>query len=453
VSPARRPRHNSPGRLVAALLLISGAGVLLAAAGPAAAATRGQGPTATDAGFVDVVEVSGLLDPVLVDFIEGSIEQAQRDGAIALVLQLNSSGAVVSDDQLTDLARSIADSDVPIAVWVGTSGARATGAAAELVGVAPVSGMAPGTRIGDLGRQRLPEDEFGVLFGDNHDRLVDGTVGSEEALDLGVVTSFDTAAPTDARGAEVIPGAPTVGDFIVNLEGVQTREVTQGGQVRREPLTVVRFGRLGLVGQFAHTMASPNVAYILLVVGLGLLVFELFTAGVGIAGALGAGCLVGSCYGLWILPARWWAVAVIALAFFGFAVDVQTGVPRVWTAIGMVCLVVGSIFLYDGLSLSWVTLVAAWAGALLTFLAGMPAMVRTRFATPTIGRDWMIGEMGEAVADVDPNGTVRVREALWRASTNRATPIRAGEPVRVVAIEGLTLEVEPPEGGARDYRR
>jgi membrane-bound serine protease (ClpP class) len=118
----------------------------------------------------------------------------------------------------------------------------------------------------------------------------------------------------------------------------------------------------------------------------------------------------------------------------------------------MALFVLGSFLLFSGVDLSWITLLAAVIGIGLTFTTGMPAMVRTRFSTPTIGRDWMIGEMGEAVADVAPQGTVRIREALWRAETNRATPIRQGEPVRVVAIEGLVLEVEPEEGGARDYR-
>ena len=92
------------------------------------------------------------------------------------------------------------------------------------------------------------------------------------------------------------------------------------------------------------------------------------------------------------------------------------------------------------------------AGTALTFVVGMPSMVRTRFATPTIGREWMIGEMGRAVTAIDPNGVVQMREALWRAYTNRATPIDELDKVRVVGIEGLVLEVEPEEGGARDYR-
>jgi membrane-bound serine protease (ClpP class) len=82
----------------------------------------------------------------------------------------------------------------------------------------------------------------------------------------------------------------------------------------------------------------------------------------------------------------------------------------------------------------------------------MTAMVRSRFSTPTVGREGMIGEEGTAEVAVSPDGVVMIRGARWRARTNRATPIAAGEPVRVVAVEGLVLEVEPPEGGAEDYR-
>ena len=108
--------------------------------------------------------------------------------------------------------------------------------------------------------------------------------------------------------------------------------------------------------------------------------------------------------------------------------------------------------LYDGLSLSWITLLVAIVGMTLAMVAGMPAMVRTRFSTPTIGREWMIGEVGTAVGEVAPDGIVTVRDAPWRARTNRATPIAAGQAVRVASIDGLLLEVEPTDGGAKDYR-
>jgi membrane-bound serine protease (ClpP class) len=88
----------------------------------------------------------------------------------------------------------------------------------------------------------------------------------------------------------------------------------------------------------------------------------------------------------------------------------------------------------------------------LAMVSGMPAMVRTRFSTPTIGREWMIGEVGVAVGAVSPDGIVTVRDAPWRARTNRATPIEAGQSVRVTSIDGLLLEVEPIDGAAKDYR-
>ena len=126
--------------------------------------------------------------------------------------------------------------------------------------------------------------------------------------------------------------------------------------------------------------------------------------------------------------------------------------PRVWTGIATVSFVLGSLLLYDGVALSWITLVAGVIGITIAMIAGMPAMVRTRFSTPTIGREWMIGEEGEARTPIAPDGTVVVRGAPWKARTNRSTPIEIGQPVRVAAIEGLVLDVEPLVGAARDYR-
>jgi membrane-bound serine protease (ClpP class) len=410
---------------------------LLVFTGRATGAQEPDGDTGEAAGFVDVIKVDGLLDPVMVDFIERSVGQAEDEGARWLVLQTDSGGAVVSDGRLAQLLDRLRDARVDVAVWVGPSGSVLRGRAASLAFVADELGMAPGTRIGRSGAVD------GMIVGEapGADRLppafVERTFSDSEAGDIGVTTR----------------AAPTIGDLIVNLPGVETREIVQeDGQTRREPVTQVRFGQLPLVDQLMHTVASPAVAYLLLAVGLGLIIFELFTAGVGVAGGVGAGSLVLSCYGLAILPVRWWGLALLVLSFLAFAVDVQTGVPRFWTGVGLVTFVAGSLALYDGVSLSWVTLLVAIVGVLLAFLAGMPSMVRTRFSTPTIGREWMIGEMGRAVTPLHPDGVVQIREAMWRAYTNRATPIDELDQVRVVGIEGLVLEVEPEEGAARDYR-
>jgi membrane-bound serine protease (ClpP class) len=384
-----------------------------------------------EAGFVDVVKVDGFLDPVMVDFLEKTVDEAEDRGAMWLVLQTDSSDVVVSDSDYAALLDRLTSSSVPVAVWVGPSGSNLTGNSAWLASTAEQLAMAPGTSVGGADALSVPFEQ------QRPDLPLGDTLNDREAKELGVIT---------------IDG-PTIGDFIVNLPGVETREVQQeDGQTRREPITQVRFGQLPLFEQLMHTVASPAVAYLMFAVGLGLLIFELFTAGVGVAGVIGAGSLVLSCYGLAILPTNWWGIALLVAAFLAFAVDVQTGVPRFWTGAGVVFFVLGSLTLYDGVSLSWITLVVAIIGVLLAFLAGMPSMVRTRFSTPTIGREWMIGEMGRAVTAVDPDGVVQIREAKWRAYTNRATPIEELDKVRVVGIEGLVLEVEPEEGAAKDYR-
>jgi membrane-bound serine protease (ClpP class) len=382
---------------------------------------------------VRIIEAHGLLDPVLVDFIERRVEAAEREGAEVLIIQLNSPGAVVGDDRIDALLAAVRDARVPVGVWVGPSGAEARGAAARLVLEAPVSGIAPGSRIGEVDRPDSgPNGEFGAR-----------TVGAEQALEVGLV-DID---------------APVIGEFVVALDGreiarrtLDTAAVVGEGDDRRLQPHGVSFAQLPLQDQLMHTVASPAVAYLLLAIGLTLLVFEFYTAGVGVAGLVGAGSLVLASYGLVVLPTRWWALALVALGVFGFTVDVQTGASRFWTAVGTVALAVGSLFLFEGLSIPWLALLAGVVGVVVMMIGGMPAMVRSRFSTPTIGREAMIGELGEAAADVRPDGVVKVRDALWRATTNRATPIAAGDRVRVVGIDGLVLEVEPEEGGARDYR-
>ena len=383
-------------------------------------------------GFVAVVKVSGLLDPVMVDFIRTSIDEANAEGALALIMQTDSSGVVVDDATYGALLNAMLTSTIPIDVWVGPSGSHLTGTAAQLVGAADQVGVAPGSRLGDAGAPIVEGLDMKRLT-----PITDKTVNAQEAADLGITTV----------------DAPTIGDFLVNLPGIATREVTaENGETRREPLTQVRFGQLSLVSNLMHTVASPAVAYLLITVGLALIIFELFTAGVGVAGVVGAGAFVLSGYGMWVLPTNWWAFVLLAISMFAFAIDVQTGVPRVWTGIGIVLFVVFSFTVFDGMSLSWITLLVAILGIALTFLAGMPSMVRTRFSTPTIGREWMIGELGRAVTGIDPDGVVQIRDALWRASTNRSTPIGELDRVRVVSIDGLVLEVEPETGGAKDYR-
>ncbi len=399
---------------------------------------------------VDVLQVSGLFDDILVAEIGAAIDRADEQGSQALVLQVDSRGAVVSDEAMAALMDRIAAAPVPIGLWVGPTGARLYGTPAQLLAVADVTGMAPGARVGNVGRS-VSDYELGPGLNE----LRTSTAGLSDARSLGVFKQriSDEGIATIVNMLDALDGYAEDG---VELD-TTTETVTDSGVVQRETIATARFAKLGLIDQLFHTVASPPVAYLLLLIGLALLVFEFFTAGVGIAGVVGAASTILACYGLASLPARGWAVALIVVAMAAFAVDVQVGIPRFWTGVGIMLTIVGSLWLYEpvtGTSLrpSWISLIAGIGGVMLTFIVGMPSMTRTRFATPTVGREWMIGAEGAAIDAIDPEGTVQVGNGQWRARTNRATPIAAGEPLRVAAIDGVTLEVEPLEGAAKDYR-
>lgn len=402
---------------------------------------------------VDVVEVSGLVDSIVADNITSSLQRSQNNGAQAVILQMNTRGAVIGRDDMTDLLSAIADSKIPVAIWVGPSGARAYGLPAQMLAVADVTAMAPGTRVGRTGTL-LKVNDSTVSFGKADDLLYKESLGFLEARKEGVL-KFST----DDRGV------PVLRNMLYALDGLNVRGATlntvvdvigANNQVTREA-TTVRFFKLGLVPRLLHTVASPPSAYLMLTIGLALLIFEFFTAGIGIAAVVGAVCLLLGCMGIGALPMNGVGVALLLLAMVAFAIDVQVGVPRLWTGVGLVMYTIASFTMFrsvDGLTLrpSWLTLSVGIIGIALTFIVGMPSMVRTRFATPTIGRDNLVGTTGFAVGDINPVGVVMVDGAKWQARTNRATPLTNNQEVRVASIDGITLQVEPLEGAAKDYR-
>jgi membrane-bound serine protease (ClpP class) len=401
----------------------------LALTGQTASAVAAS-PTQARTPHIDIVQINGLVDRIEADFVRRSVEKAASGGAEVLVIQLSSTAGVISVAQTESLAAAIAHAPVPVAIWVGPNGSRAYGPAFVIWRAAPLRGMAPGTRVGNA--------PTGL-----DDHLVGHTLNSKEALEQQVANI----------------SAPTLGDFVVSLDLQQvgttvlhTAKVVNGphGERRRVPTVETRFHKITLVEQLLHTAASPSVAYLMLVIGLLLVALEFFTAGIGIAAFCGTGALVLASYGLGALPIRPWALLLIGIGIFGFCVDLQAGVPRAWTGIGSIALIVGTLRLYQHVHLSPLAVAAGVLGTALFMLAGMPAMVRARFSTPTIGRESIVGELGVALGAIQPEGTVEVRGAPWRARTNRATPIPAGTGIRVVAIDGLLLEVEPETGGARE---
>lgn len=437
-------------RRAAVTLVVLGLLVGIFGGDSAVAASSGRG--------IDVIQIDGLIDPPNAALIKDAIGNANRDRRQLLVIKFNSGGAV--DVGAASLVRAVRDSRVPIVAWVGPSGSKARGLAALLATQVSVAAVSNGSSIGPLRPLLLDHPDR-----DDVKRFAIGSrvpasrrsLGADDAVRLGV-TDRVCASP---------PGCATLGDFVVALDGktvitaagrvkLDTAKVVgTGADRRRRPDLQIHFRKLDLVGQAVHTLTNPSIAYLLLVVGLALMVFEFFTISIGLAGATGAVGLIGAFVGFSHLPVNVWALVLIFLAMLGYAIDVQAGRAYSWTVIATVLLIVGSIFLYGGssaLDVYWWLIVLLVASTVAFFVTAMPVAVRSRFSTPTIGRESLVGERGEAAVDISPEGVVLLRGARWRARTNRATPISAGEPIRVVEVDGLVLEVEPETGAARDYR-
>lgn len=444
-----------PLALVGAVVL---AGLLAAPPAPAQGGQGAQsGQGAQEERSILVVEVDGPLDPVTVDLVEEALEEAERERAALLVIAVDSPGAL--DVDLRDLASGLLESEVPVAGWIQGGGAAERAAATLLLSSDVVAASTDGS-VGLAGESLDGRTAFPTPVPPAIERLLesprwtavaDERLGAERAREAGAV---EVVAPTlrdliaELDGREVGVGGETVA---LDLGDVVERD----GEARKEVLPI-RFRELSLGGQLQHALTSPFAAYLLLVTGLGLVVFEFFAIGVGLAGVAGSLLVVAAFVGLEHLPVDAWSLALVASSFLALSVDVQAGAPRFWAAVGGVLLLVGSLRLYGGAAELdpplWQVLLVV-AGVLLFVLPGLAAVIRSRFSTPTIGRESMIGEQGTARATFDPDGIVEVRGALWKARSTRAASLRPGDPVEVTAVRGLALEVLPADGSAGDDAR
>lgn len=414
---------------------------------------------------IDVIQVEGLIDPPNVTLVRDAIEGANRDGSTMLLVQINSDGAVGTG--VKGLVRAIENSRVPIVVWIGPSGATARGAAALLAEAAHATFAAPSTDFGVAQPVRLDDTGKSSTAPVRAELTRLAESNGRDGESAAQLANHTLSAKAAARAGVTNGVHPTIGETIVNLNNKVVRTaagevrmstakvIGEGRDRRRQPNQDVVFDSLTLGAQIQHGLISPSLAYFLFVIGFALIVFEFFAASVGFGSVVGGISVIGATYGFSHLPVHWWGVALLLLSAFGFTVDVQAGGQGPWTFVGGAALIAGSLTLYGGssqLDPAWwiIALVCLSVGSF--YVLAMPSFVRSRFSTPAVGREGMIGQLGIAEVPVSPEGVVLIRGARWRAFTNRATPISAGDGARVVAVQGLMLEVEPETGGARDYR-
>lgn len=381
-------------------------------------------PAAGPRPTVEVIKVNGVIDAPMRDYLLGSLDQAEADGS-TVVIQMNSPGSLGIDGAA--LADRIHDAKVPVIVWVGPAPAHAAGAAFAIAEGASIASMAPGSGIGPPTPGDLSDPEAGNW-------LREATAA--EAVEDALIADLDPGEPT--------PGSIT--ELLNQLDGT-TVETADGPVVLDTGRATVRFHDLGPWRRVLHAVASPVAIYVLLLIGFAGIAFELTQPGFGFAGTCGVIALALAAYGLWIVPPNWFGLALLAGGTVLLMADVVLRRLGVLSWIGLTAFAAGSWLFYRGVAPAidipvWL-MIAGTVSALLYygFALTVAQQARDRIASTQQG---LIGLVGETRGELDPEGGVHVKGALWRGrAVEGSGAIPAGTKVRVRGVDGLVLRVEP----------
>jgi membrane-bound serine protease (ClpP class) len=421
-------------RRAASLLCLAGVLLAVVAAAPAQGAQQ-DGPV------VEVFEASGVLDASVLGALRRDLAGAQRRGARVFLIQLSSFGGLGVDPAAVRAA--VAESPVPVAVWVGPRAAAAAGSATLLLAGADVVAVSRQARIGpalpaELGRGRNAAAEAALLAG----------AGLPAAVARG---TLDGAAAEAAGLADY--QAESLPDAVRRLDGR-----TADGR----PLEVtgfrVRFLSRSLVDRVRHGLANPSLAYLLVLAAAACLSFEWFQPGFGVAGAAGVVCALLAAWSLALLPTNWLALAVLLAGQALFTVDAALGGLGLGTAAATALTAAGSWWLFSSPSAllrvdgRLAALGVLWS--LAWFVVILTVVLRSQ-RQAGLGTEALVGSRGVVRSILNPGGIVVVDGGMWRARlTTGDGSLGTGQRVTVDAVVDGILQVRPDDPAAvRPTRR
>jgi membrane-bound serine protease (ClpP class) len=396
----------------------------------------------------DVLTVQGAITPIVASYIDRGIATAENDGAACLIIELDTPGGSV---QVTEqIVQRMKASTVPVIVYVYPPGAKAASAGTFITLAGQLAAMAPGTRIGaahpvDMSGQEMTEameakavnDAVAMIKGLAASRSAEAvawaekavressSITEEEALELGVV---DILAPDLPALLEGLDGRQVLlADESVTLE-------TRSATINRLPMNSIE--------GFLHTVTDPNIAFLLMTLGLNGIIFELSQPGGYLAGIIGAICLVLALFSLGVLSVDWTGLIFVGLAFVLLIADVKAPTHGILSALGVVSFVLGSMILFSSpfaqVSIVLVVVVGTMTGIFFAFVVAKVVGIHKR--RPATGLEGLIGEKAVARTDLNPTGTVFLKGELWQAVASPGT-VEKGEHVTITGVEGFTLKV------------
>lgn len=404
-------------------------------------------PPAAAAAEVVIVRVADAITPATARYIQAGLKKAEAEKASLVVIELDTPGGLA--DSMRQIVQDILASPVPVAVFVYPGGARAASAGVMITMAADIAAMAPGTNIGaahpvGAGGQEIDGKMSEKVVNDMvaHARSVAERRGRNADWVERAIRESVSATETEALRENIVDVvASDIPDLLRQIDG---REIAGKGRLSLTGAKVVEHEE-GLRSRILRAISNPNIAYLLLMIGLAGLYFEFSHPGAIFPGVVGAIALILAFFALQTLPVNFAGVLLIALAVVFFILEMKVTSYGLLSIAAIVSLFLGSLMLFEGEGpggrVSWEVLLPTVL-VVSAFFAGVAFLVfRAQFHRPATGAQGMIGEVGEVKRRLDPEGKVFVHGELWNAVSRE--PIEEGRRVRVVKVQGLLLEVEP----------
>jgi membrane-bound serine protease (ClpP class) len=422
-------------------------------------------PPAHAAGRAVVLEIEGAIGPAVADYVEREIVAAASGDTKLIVLRMNTPGGL--DSSMRQIIRAILASAVPVATFVAPSGARAASAGTYIAYASAIAAMAPGTNIGaatpiQLGGGSLfpggsdQKDKNKTTASDDTEtrKIINDAIAYIRSLAAINHRNADWAADA-VRSAVSLPAAEALSmhviDVIANdvpdlLRQIDGRTVTVAGK----PLTLETAG-LTVVAtppdwrtELLEFVTNPNVAFILMLIGVYGIILEFFNPGAVAPGLVGVISLLVALYALAFIPINYAGMGLVIVGIALMIAEVHIGAFGALGVGGIAAFVIGALMMFpartSGFALSGAVVIGAAIATAAIIVLALGALLHSRKKPVVTGHEALIGAAGEAVFWDGQEGRVRVHGEIWRARAD--APLQAGAPVKVIRRDGLVLVVQ-----------
>jgi len=397
---------------------------------------------------IRVIGIHDPVTPITARFLQHNLEDAARRGDRLVLIEMDTPGGL--DSAMREVVKDIMASPVPVVVFVAPSGARAASAGAIIAMAADVCAMAPGTNIGaahPVSLTEKPDKAMETKTVNDAEAYAEGIArmrGRDETLARRMVRDSISLSADKAKAGRVIDLiARDRSDLLQQLEGRHIRRDGRELVLRLSSAEPVRAGMNG-VERILNVISNPDVAYVLMMLGMIGLFFELSNPGVILPGVVGGISLILAFFAFQALPVNYAGLLLILLGLILFVAEIKVVSHGILTIGGMIALVLGSLMLFESsepyLQVSLSVVLAMVLATAAFFACVLNRAIVAHRLRPTTGRKGLVGQEGLAESRINGEGKVFVHGEYWDASSD--DPVNAGSRVKIEALDGMRLKVK-----------